>query len=429
MVYLLSDASIHVSVLILLAWSIAVWAIKDPIDVRLILIIMFVVSIAAFVDEPYGTDLWIYQSYGRLVEEYSSNPYLTPPSTFPDDPVFGRVLDYYRDKGSLYGPVFIGLATAVSMVSGSGEVAGRVMWQMLSLAAVMAILFVLGRHVVPSERMMMIGIAPVTVYLLINQAHNDVFVGLLILVGVLFSARDRPWFAALSLTVAALVKAPAGIALVVFLVWLFAKGERRRSVTMACSCSMIALVAMLPFGIGSVIGPLRDDRGLVNSTSTWNLVRDDVETFLWRPIRSVEAPAGPLLSLAGILVPLSIAVFAAWKMRRRPLHEPLTVALIGWMMFSLYPSVWYTGWFIGIAALWSLKWSRMLIGYASLLLVTSQAWLFPYAAVVEGRALSPIDRTASTLLGLSVITGLALLIGMFRSDPTPNSPLDIARGT
>lgn len=427
-VYLISDASIHVSVLILLVWSLVVWAIKEPVDQRLVLLLLLVVGVAAMVDEPYGTDLWIYQSYGRLVEEYSSNPYLTPPSTFPDDPVFGRVLDYYQNKGSLYGPVFIGLATAVSMVSGSGEAAGRVMWQLLSFAAVLAILVVLGRNQVSSERMMMIGIAPVTVYLLINQAHNDVFVGLLILAGVLFSSRDRQWFAALSFTVAALVKAPSGIALVVFLIWLFARGERRRSVTLAFSTSMIALVAMLPFGIGAVMGPLRSDRGLVNSTSTWNLVRDDVATFLWRPIRSADAPAGLLLSVAGIVVPLSIAVFAAWKMRRRPLHEPMTVALVGWMVFSLYPSVWYTGWFIGITALWSLHWSRMLIGYASLLLVTSQAWLFPFAAAVDGRALSPMDRTASTLLGLSVIAGIALMVGLIRSDPVPTSPSAISPG-
>jgi hypothetical protein len=391
-VYLSVDLSVHRSIIVLVLWSVALVALRGSMSPRLVALVVVVLGACAIAEVPYGTDLWFYQAYGRIVEEYHSNPYVLAPGAFVGDPVIDRTADFYRDTGSVYGPVFVAGAAAVSFVSGTGELVGRLAWQGLSFAAVIGLLILLRRLSVPWERVFLVAASPVVVYLLINQAHNDVFVGLLLLIGVACAGHRRPLLATAALTCAALIKAPAGIALLVYFVWLAVRGEHR-TVIRSASLSLVFGVALTaPFGIRNVLGPLSDSGGTTNATSIWNFVRGDALTFIWRPERSVETMAGRWVSLLGIVIPVVIAVWAAWRCRNRPVHEPLTIALLAWVVFSLYPSVWLSGWFVALAGLWGSRKCRLLIGYSSLLLVTSQSWLMPVAAIVDRGSYGIVER-------------------------------------
>jgi hypothetical protein len=409
-VYLGVDTTVHRSLVVLSAWSIALLAVRGPVSLRPTALSVVALGAVALAESPNGSDLWYYQAYGRIIEEFHSNPYVTAPSSFVGDPVIDRTADFYRDTGSIYGPLFVAGAAVVSFVSGTGELAGRLAWQGLALAAVVSLLLVLRRLDVPSERIFLVGASPVVVYLLINQAHNDVFVGLLLLIGVACADRRRPLLAATALTFAALIKAPAGIALLVFFVWLAVRGESR-TVIRSSSLSLVVGVALTaPFGIRAVLGPLADSGGTTNATSIWNFVRGDALTFLWRPERSVETMAGRWVSALGILIPVMIALWATWRCRHRPVHEPMTIALLAWLVFASYPSVWLSGWFVSLAPLWGARESRLLVGYSSLLLVTSQSWLMPVAAIVDRGSYGPVERSAAALLGISTIAGITLVV-------------------
>lgn len=414
-VYLGLDTTIHRSIVVLSVWSVALLAVRGPVSSRLTAMTVVILGAVAIAESPNGSDLWYYQAYGRIIEEYRSNPYVTAPLSFVGDPVIYRTADFYRDTGSVYGPVFVLGAAIVSFVSGTGELFGRLAWQGLSFAAVVAILIVLGRLDVPTERVFLVGASPVVVYLLINQAHNDVFVGLLLLVGVACAGRRRTLLATAALTFAALIKAPAGIALVVYFAWLTARGEGRTVIRSASLSLVIGIALIAPFGVRAVLDPLTDSGGTTNATSIWNFVRGDALTFIWRPERSVETMAGGWVSLFGIVIPVAIAMWAAWRCRRRSVHEPMTIALLAWVVFSLYPSVWLSGWFVSLAALWGSRESRLLVGYSSLLLVTSQSWLMPVAAIVDRGSYGLVERSAAALLGISTIAGLLLVVHLVLS--------------
>ncbi len=325
-------------------------------------------------------------------------------------PVVDRTVDLYREIGSVHGPVFRVLAAAVSTLSGTGELAGRLAWQGVSLVAVAGILVVLRRRGTPWHQVVLIGGSPAVVYLLIHQAHNDVFVGLLILVGATCAQSGRHVPTSLSFAAAALVKAPSGIALVTFVVWLLARRERRAAGWCVASAVVLGAIVVSPFGLSAVLGPLTERSGETNATSLWNVVRGDALSFVWRPERTIDPSAGALVSVAGIVVPVSIAVIAAWRLRSRPVHEPLTVAVLAWVVFSLYPSVWLTGWFVALAGLWSGRVSRLLIGYSSLSLLTSQSWLMPVAAIVDRGTYGWVERLAAMLLGVTSVVGVALIV-------------------
>lgn len=395
--------------MVLALWSIAVFAIRGSLKGVVVVAAIGVLGTIAVAEVPHGTDLWAYQSYGRIIEEYHANPYLTVPADIPGDPVLDRVIDMYRNGGSLYGPAFVLGAAVISAISGTGFDAGRLAWQSTSLAAAIGILILLRRRGVPWDRVLMVGISPVVAYLLIHQAHNDVLVGLLMVLGVSLAASQRQVWCAVAFSLAALVKAPAAITLIVYGVWLLARGDRRGIWRVSLTSLVLGATAVAPFGFRAVVEPLTRESGKVNATSIWNLVRGDAMTFIWRPVRSIETPAGAWLTTIALVIPVLLAVTAAWRMRMRPLHEPLTVALVAWVVFSLYPSVWMCGWFVALAALWDSRTSRILIGFSSLSLVTSQAWLLPVAALVERGSYGLVERSAALLLGLSTVAGLALL--------------------
>lgn len=414
--YLSIETSIHRSLIVLTIWSVATLMIRGSVMRWSALAAVAIVGAAAVADVPQGTVLWFYQSYGRIVEEYRANPYVVAPAEFVGDSVIDRTSSFYRDTASIYGPAFVVGAAVVSALSGTDELAGRLAWQGLAFAAAIMVLALLRRMGVPWDRVLLVGLSPGLVYLLINQAHNDVFIGVLILGGVVLVDRDRFVAASALFALAALVKAPAGIALVTYLVWLVARGERRNSLMSAAVAGSIGLVLTAPFGIGAVLGPLSESRGTTNATSLWNLLRGDVLAFVWRPERTIDTMAGPLVSLVGMLIPVVIAIWAALHFRHRPLHEPLTIALLAWVVFSLYSSVWLSGWFIALAGLWGAREARLLVGYSSLLLVTSQSWLMPVATIVDRGSYGLVERSAALLLGVTTISGVGLVAYFLRRE-------------
>lgn len=429
--YLAVDFSIHRSLIVLTLWSSAALMMNGPVSRWVVFLGVTVLGAVAVAEIPFGTDLWFYQSYGRIVEEYRSNPYVIAPISFIGDPVIDRTVDFYRDTGSVYGPLFIAGAAVVSALSGEGELAGRLAWQGLAFVAALFILVLLRRQDVPWDRIFVVGASPVFVYLLINQAHNDVYVGLMILAGTILAERDRHLAASSLFVLAALVKVPAGIALLTYLACLLFRNERRKFATAAVLAAAVSLVSLFPFGLRAVMSPLADNSGTTNATSMWNFVRGDVQSFLWRPERTIDTIAGPVVALGGILVPTAIAIFAAWRLRHRAIHEPLTIALVAWVVLSLYPSVWLSGWFVALAGLWNLKEARLLIGYSSLLLITSQSWLLPVAAIVDRGSYGPVERLAATLLGITTLLGLVLLVHLLvrkdSSSVSRDSPMGALR--
>ena len=54
-------------------------------------------------------DLWAYGMYGRIVVHHHENPYVHPPSDYPDDPLFEHVNVYWAGTTARYGPVFVGV--------------------------------------------------------------------------------------------------------------------------------------------------------------------------------------------------------------------------------------------------------------------------------------------------------------------------------
>lgn len=408
---LVADPSIHqhVAVLAVISVLVCVAVVRAKWSTPVLAVCIGVLLVVAVAERPVGTDLWSYQAYGRILSVQHHNPYVAVPADFPDDPVMGRVSDLYQDVPSAYGPVFTGGAAAVAAATGTSEPAGRLAWQIIGGAGLLLALWLLRRRGVGTDAIAVIALSPVAVEELVHLAHNDVLVGVAILGGCLLAARDRFVPAAVLLAVAALVKAPSALALVVLVLWLAASGRRREAIRSAGAAALLAVATLTPFGIVTAVRAMLETSPRLNATSIWNLAAGHWEMFVHRPLVSGDRTAGPVVVTASVLAPLAVAGWAAYRMRGRPLHEPVTVALLGWMVFSLAPASWYVGWMLPLVALWSLRERLLLAGFTCLVLVTSQAWLMPVAALITAGHLAPLDRLPALLLGVSTVAGIALL--------------------
>jgi alpha-1,6-mannosyltransferase len=155
-------------------------------------------------------DVYAYGMYGRIIVEHRANPYVHPPSNYPNDPLYDHVKPYGAKTTARYGPVFIGITAAVAVVTGDHPLPTRIAYQMIAALAVFVALVLIARGVRSAAAVAIVGLNPVTAYMVVNAGHNDALVGLGILVGVLLASRERHTTATLAFTAAALVKATAG---------------------------------------------------------------------------------------------------------------------------------------------------------------------------------------------------------------------------
>ncbi len=61
-------------------------------------------------------DVFSYAFYGRILSRYGQNPYNSTPADFPASDISRFVWDGWRDTPSVYGPVFVWLAAAITAV-------------------------------------------------------------------------------------------------------------------------------------------------------------------------------------------------------------------------------------------------------------------------------------------------------------------------
>ena len=158
---------------------------------------LVVVSVSA---PPMGTDLWAYQMYGRIVVEHHENPYLRTPSEFPDDPVMAYMGTPWSGVRAEYGPVLVGTAAAVAAVTGTSELGGRLAWQGLCGAAVLASMVLIWRGTKNCAAVAAFGLNPIVLYELVHLAHNDALIGAAVVGSMSAARKDRQVVAAVLLT-------------------------------------------------------------------------------------------------------------------------------------------------------------------------------------------------------------------------------------
>ena len=204
----------------------------------------------------FSRDVYSYAYYGRIVAVYHSNPYVATPSDFPRDALAAYVGPKWVATPAVYGPLWTQVSALVVRAAHS-VTAMIVVFRVLAVAAslgVIAIVARLTRRAWPGREafaIAAIGLNPVWVFQSVASGHNDVLVALAIAAAAALVYARRDVAATAVLTLGMLVKATAGIPLLLLAIAIVARRERgerlRALLPTAAVAGAISLVCAAPF--------------------------------------------------------------------------------------------------------------------------------------------------------------------------------------
>jgi hypothetical protein len=312
--------------------------------------------LAVAVPPTESGDVWAYSWYGRVVAHYHANPYTTPASHHANDKWARHVDRVYQNTNSVYGPVFTAVSGAGMLLFGFSFLSARLFFQLLAAACVVAVMVIVWRRTRSPAAVAIIGLNPLVVVSVVNGAHNDAWVGLAVLVGVVLVTRDRMRWAGLAFAAAAMIKVAAVLPLLAVGVWVWRKRGWRPAAEMAGAAAVAGLVGYGILGGTTAIEPLRAAQLHFSGPSVWK-----------GPDRWLGGQGlSRWIATAATATVVALTLFLA---RRRLDHaNPALVAgaaVFAYCLLGPYVLPWYVFWGLGAFALaWRsrLTWLALLHG-------------------------------------------------------------------
>ena len=234
-------------------YALAAWAVRNGVSFRVAALAGGALHlIVLFAPLTQSQDLYAYLFYGKMWAVHGANPYTVLPLSFASDPWFPWM--QWRDVASVYGPLWTMLTGGVAKLAGGRLAAGFVLMKVVTLGLGAACVLGIrgasqGRGHDPGRSAVLVIWSPLVIVSLALGGHADVAVVAAVLWAIVADRRERPLVTTLLLTTAWLIKAYAGVVLLVYLLALL-----RRAVPIALRAAGIAvaftLLAWLPFWQG-----------------------------------------------------------------------------------------------------------------------------------------------------------------------------------
>ncbi|MDQ1373384.1 MAG: alpha,6-mannosyltransferase, partial [Actinomycetota bacterium] len=314
--------------------------------------------VAVAVPPQSSKDLWSYASYGRSVSTYHESPYTHTPRDHPQDPINRRVSRGWIGVSSVYGPAFTAVSAIGTAAAGDSPLRVRLFFQGLAAAALLAALAVLHRRGAPAGALAMVGLNPLAAASIVNNGHNDLLIGVAVLLAVLLARERRGAVAGVAVGLACLIKVAAVVPLGALVVWLWRR-DRVQGMRAAAAGGGVIVGGYLLAGGVTALRPLQTASRYVSGNSVWHLVRNARGTNTVLP--------GTLVWGAVALVIMAIAV--GW--RRRPDPVAVTIAaVLAYLLAAPYALPWYVGWVLPAVALtWRSRLAWLATAYPAVALI------------------------------------------------------------
>ena len=285
----------------------AVWASRRGLSLRTALTgaaVLHLVLLPAALTQ--SQDVYAYLFYGKMWAVHGANPVAELPLRFGSDPWFAWMR--WPDQPSVYGPLWTMLTGGIARLSGESLMGAL----LLVKAAVVGLTTVAvaglvreaqARGIDPGRVVVLFAWNPVVLVSLPLGGHADAAVAACWGWAALQDRRGRTVTAALLLAAAALVKAYAAIALVVYLVALI----RRRAgwVRAGVAAAGLAVLSYLPFLAGE-----RTLAGLVRAADEASASLGGGVEMLLRAFLPEDLAAGIVL-VAGLAVIVTVITVSA----------------------------------------------------------------------------------------------------------------------
>jgi len=315
---------------------------RSDLRLRVVVPTIATVLVVAVVAYPIGSrDIWSYVIYGRMLGLHGASPYLHTPNQFPTDP-FLHLVDW-RHTASVYGPGFTVFSTLGAVLAGPSVLLARLWHQGAAAIALAIALCVVWRRTRDPGALVWLGLHPLIVVLVVNGGHNDLLVGLALLLAVVALDARHGARSGAAIGAGALVKITSGLALIGASAWAASGRARSRAWMVIAAAALVIAVGYIPIA-GQALTPMTSHASLVSRASLWQLPNALFGIGAANLLRA--------LPFAGAGIVLVLAVFVAMR-RRRDDTPALAVAgsVASYQAVAPYVLPWYCAWSLPSLAL------------------------------------------------------------------------------
>jgi len=308
---------------------------------------------------PIGAnDMFCYVTDGELLAFHRLNPMIHAASQVPNLPL--AEYNAYAHVLSSYGPVWTWIEAAVVGIVGRPDLLlltlGFKAAAIATYVATCIVLVVVLRRRAPDHvaaGLLAFAWNPLVLFEVAVNAHNDVWIGLLVLLGVLFWEMRRPLWMLAALTLAALIKLPVAPLLPLFFLaaWRLEPAALRRRLLWSSGLVVAGIVAVSYL---SLPGGLRGVASLAGRTS---LFTHSLPAVI-KEVLSLALPKPWAMFLAGLAAALAFGGYFILQLRNT-WRKPGEVVRLGFntLLFLLLVCMswfqpWYLLWIVPLAAVY-----------------------------------------------------------------------------
>lgn len=286
----------------------------------------------------YSTDAYTYWAYGRVGAVHGGNPYVDPPSRWPDDPAHERMGAQWRNTTAAYGPLWILTSEGVARVADEEPSRATGLFKLIGALASIGLIVAVAFAAPPGGRAFAVVFAgwnPVLPLQFAGGGHNDTLMMALPVAGVALLTAGRARLGA------ALWPLGVGVKWLPLLALPLVAAKHRRAfgwLGLAVSGLVVAAVATAAYGVDWVRAatPISSQLRRASSTS----IPYYVERFTGIPQFRVTEVLAVLFAGAYLWL-----LREAWRGRTR---VGLTLGLFC-LSVSWLPA-WYVAWPVSFAA-------------------------------------------------------------------------------
>ncbi|MFK4227799.1 polyprenol phosphomannose-dependent alpha 1,6 mannosyltransferase MptB [Streptomyces sp. NPDC019890] len=342
-------------VLLVAAWALLGRAVRgpEPPAPRTLLLTLGLWAAPLLLAPPlFSRDVYSYLAQGAMVDA-QIDVYANGPSRL-GGPLTDEVAPLWQHTPTPYGPLFLACATAIADLSRTEVSVGVLGMRFVALLGVAVMVFclpALARRcgADPATALWLGALNPLVLLHLVGGAHNDAIMLGLLGAGLVAALGRWPILAAVLVTLAALVKAPAALGLVaVALLWGRQLGGRtprlRAGLAVvgiaAATTAVTTAVAGTGYGwIGALDTPVSPQNWSI--TSSLGRMTGALLTSAGSGLAQFAAPAWHLAGLAAT----ALTVLIAWRRhhRLRPVYA-LGLSLIAVAVLGPAIRPWYVLW-------------------------------------------------------------------------------------
>ncbi|MFV0137581.1 polyprenol phosphomannose-dependent alpha 1,6 mannosyltransferase MptB [Streptomyces sp. HMX87] len=338
-------------VLLIAAWALLGRRLRgpQPPTPRALLLVLALWSAPLLSAPPlFSRDVYSYLAQGAMVEAHI-DVYAHGPSRL-GGPLAAEVAPLWQHTGAPYGPVFLGVAAALSGLTGGDLPAGLLGMRLVALAGLALMAAALPRlarasGADPAAALWLGALNPLVLLHVVAGAHNDAVMLGLLGAGLVAALGRWPVLAAVLVTLAALVKAPAalGLAAVVVLRVRACRHPVRAVLTTSLAAAATTVAATAAAGTGYGWTATLNTPVSPGNWALTGLLGRATRALLERAGSDLAHLAVPAWRTLGVLAAV-VTVLVIW-LRLRP-HPVYALGLSLAVVAALGPAIrpWYALW-------------------------------------------------------------------------------------